>query len=91
MTTGAGREKARRIALQDEFEYYLAHQDEMVEQYNGKVVVLKGDTVLGVYDDEIEAIDETIKTYELGTFMVHRVTPGDAGHTQTFHSRVVFS
>ena len=79
------------IALMEEFEYYLAHQEEMVKLYNGKFIVLKGNTVLGAYDDELEAINETAKVCELGTFMVHMVSSDDAGHTQTFHSRAVFS
>ena len=76
------------IALQEEFNYYLAHQDELVRLYNGRFIVLKGHEVLGVYDERLEALSETAKEHEPGTFMVHRVTPGAAGHTQTFHSRV---
>jgi hypothetical protein len=32
--------------LVDAFEYYLAHQDEMVANYNGRVVAMKDRTVL---------------------------------------------
>ena len=28
--------------LKQEFDYYLAHQSEFVDQYDGKVVVIKG-------------------------------------------------
>ena len=78
-------------ALEEEFNYYLAHQEELVRLYNGRFIVVKGHEVLGAYDDRDEAIGETIKGHQLGTFMVHRVTPGDAGHTRTFHSRVKVS
>ncbi len=54
--------------LKSEFEFYLAHQGEFVNQYNGKVVVLKGHAVIGVYDDQATAVFETQKTEELGTF-----------------------
>lgn len=77
--------------LSDEFRYYLAHQDEFVQKYDGKFIVIKSDRLLGVYDDEIEAVQETRKTEEMGTFLVQRVTRGDEAYTQTFHSRVSFA
>lgn len=77
-------------ALQKEFEFYLAHQAEMVAKYDGKVIVIKNVDVLGAYDDELTAVTETQKTHELGTFLVQRVSEGNAAYSQTFHSRVVF-
>ncbi|HLF79466.1 MAG TPA: hypothetical protein VJB57_18445 [Dehalococcoidia bacterium] len=76
--------------LKKEFEYYLAHQDEMVEKYNGKFVVIKDGKVLGAYDDELRAVTETQKAHEPGTFLVQEVSPGSGAYTQTFHSRVAF-
>ena len=77
--------------LTREFEFYLAHQEEMVEQYDGKVIALKGGRVLGVYDSELAAVTELQKNHALGTFLVQRVTPGDSAYTQTFYSpRAVF-
>ena len=80
-----------RKRLQEEFEYYLAHQDEFVEQYDGKVVAIKDKQVLGVYDDEFTAVTETKKSHELGTFIVQRVSKGTAEYLQYYHSRAVFS
>ena len=79
--------------LEKEFEYYLSHQDEIVEKYDGKLVVISGGMVLGAYDDELTAISEAQKTHQLklGTFLVQQVSRGTAAYTQTFHSRAVFS
>jgi hypothetical protein len=77
--------------LQKEFEYYLAHQAELVEKYNGKFVVIKNCAVVGVYDDRVLAISETSKSHELGTFLVQKVSPGSEDYTQTYHSRVAFA
>jgi hypothetical protein len=77
--------------LQQSFEYYLAHQAELVQAYNGKYVVIIGDRVVGSYGSEAEAIAETLKSHDLGTFLVQRVEPGDASYTQSFHSRVSFA
>ena len=76
--------------LEKEFQFYLDHQDEMVEQYDGKFIVIQDGEVLGAYDDELTAITETKKSHELGTFLVQKVSKGESEYTQTFHSRVVF-
>jgi Family of unknown function (DUF5678) len=77
--------------LQKEFEYFRAHNAELLSKYNGKFVVIKDQQVIGDYDDELRAIEETRKQHELGTFLVQKVEPGDAGTSQTFHSRVTFA
>ena len=77
--------------LKAAFEWYLSHQAEMVEKHNGKVVVIKDQKVIGVFDTEREAVIETQKAHKLGTFLVQKVEPGTSGYTQTYHSRVAFS
>ncbi|HZE60921.1 MAG TPA: DUF5678 domain-containing protein [Burkholderiales bacterium] len=77
--------------LKKEFAYFLANQKEMVEKYNGKVVVIKDEKVIGVFETEAEAVSKTQKDHKLGTFLVQKVEPGTSGYTQTFHSRVAFS
>lgn len=77
--------------LETEFKYYLDHQDELVAQYDGKVLVIIGQQVVGVYEDEGEAVEKTAETHELGTFLVQRCSPGDGDYTAVFHSRVAFA
>jgi hypothetical protein len=77
--------------LKKEFQYYLDHQDELVSQYNGKVVVIKDQAVIGVFDSELLAVQETTKKHPLGTFLVQRCLPGKDSVTQVFHSRVAFA
>ncbi len=74
--------------LEKEFQYYKAHQKELVDKYEGKFIVIKGEQVIGVYESEIEAYEETKKIEELGTFLIQQVLPGKESYTQTFHSRV---
>lgn len=76
--------------LEKEFRYYLDHQEELVKRYNGKFIVIKGKKVIGAYDSEIEAVENTSETHPLGTFLVQKCEPGSDSYTQTFHSRVVF-
>jgi len=78
-------------ALQKEFDFYKAHQKELVKNYEGKYLVVKNQAVVGVYGTREEAIQESMKKYTLGTFLVQYVQSGENNHTQTFHSRVMFS
>ena len=77
--------------LEKEFNYYLDHQDELVKQYDGKFIVIKDNEVIAVFDSEIDAINETAKEHELGTFLVQKCESGSEAYTQSFHSRVVFA
>ncbi len=76
--------------LKDEFEYFLKHKEEFADKYNGKFIVIKEQEIIGVYDSELEAIEETSKKEQLGTFLVQKCEHGDSSITQTFHSRVSF-
>ena len=72
-----------------EFQYYLAHQAEFVRQYNGQYIVLQHEAVIGVFHSEVEAVNETIKTQPLGTFLVQKCEPGI--EIQVYHSRASFA
>ena len=77
--------------LEKEFNYYIEHQAELVQKYNGKYIVIIGEEVIGVYDTLPTAYHETAKSHLVGTFFIHLVGPGEENYTQTFHSRVAFS
>ena len=76
--------------FEEAFQYYLTHQDELVKQHDGRVVAIANGEILGVFDDELEAITEMQKTRELGTFLLQRVSAGVTAYSHTFHSRVTF-
>ncbi|GAH80075.1 unnamed protein product, partial [marine sediment metagenome] len=77
--------------LEKEFNYYLEHQDELVEKHNGKFIVIKNGEVIGAFDSELEAVEKTAEQHELGTFLVQKCEPGSESYTQTYHSRVSFA
>ena len=54
--------------IEQEFQYYKEHQKEFVDKYNGKVIVIVGDRVVGVYDNKLEAFEETKKVLKLERF-----------------------
>jgi len=78
--------------LQEEFKYYLDHQDELVKQHFGRYIVIKDEKVLGDFGSEVEAIlfaKNNLKL-EQGTFLVQHCMPGKENYTNFFHSRVMF-
>lgn len=77
--------------LARELEYFKQHQQELVEKYRGKFLVIKDQMVQGFYDSEMEAYSDAKKKFELGTFLIQQCLPGLESYTQTFHSRVVIS
>lgn len=74
--------------LQKEFEYYLAHQNELVKEYRGKYLVIKDQQVKSAHSSEIDAYKEASEKYPLGTFLIQLCEPGSESVTQTFYSRV---
>ncbi len=62
------------LDLHRERAYYLAHQDTLSQLYGGQFVVIKGEVVLGAYDDATWAAPQTRKRYAGGAFLVEKVT-----------------
>lgn len=75
--------------LLQEFNFYKENQDKLVAEYSEKYIVIVGSEVVGAYSSEDEAIRESLKSYELGKFLVQYVGSGSENFTQTFHSRVI--
>ena len=84
--------KSEAIAsvLAKEFNHYRAHQDEFVEKYDGKYIVLIDGNVVGIYDDDFTAVIQTQRSHKLGTFLVQKVANQDSENIPRFYSGVVF-
>ena len=76
--------------LEKEFQYYLDNQPELVKTHSGKCLVIKNQSVIGVFDTEQNAYLNTKKVHELGTFLIQKCEPGTAAYTQIFHGVVAF-
>ena len=74
--------------LDKEFKYFLQHKEDIKVNYMGKFIVIKDESILGAYDTQKDAIVDSLKTNELGTFLVQQVSNDDNIYTQNFHSRV---
>jgi len=74
--------------LEHEFRHYLEHQDEFASEYEGKVLVIKDQKVIGVYDSEAEALNQSILCHELGSFLIQACSKDPNSTVRTFLSRV---
>ena len=73
-----------------ELSFFIDHQAELVTKYGGKVLLLKGAAVAGVYNSPLEAYLDGQRKYAAGTFMIQPCEPGPAAYTVTIGSSEVF-
>ena len=69
--------------FQEELDFFKKNQDKLVEQYGGKVLVIKGNEVIGAYLTPLDAFNETVKKYEPGSFMIQPCKAGSDAYTVT--------
>lgn len=75
--------------LEKEFKYYLDNQSALVKKYNGKVIVIIGEEIIGVYSNKMDAYKKSIEDHESGTFLIMECTPGNDSYIITQRSRVL--
>jgi hypothetical protein len=76
--------------IHDEFTFYEAHQEEIVQGHLDDFVVIKDRQVLGYYKTEEDAFDSMIGE-ELGTFMVKRCQRPGSDIIEYFNNAVAFA
>jgi hypothetical protein len=72
--------------FQKELEFFKENQKDLVEKYSGKVLAIKGSDILGAYNTALDALKETTKEHELGSFMIQPCRPGTDAYTVTISS-----
>ena len=59
--------------LEKEFHYYLENRNQLIKEHGSRYIVIKADQVIGAYETQDEALEETLKSgHELGTFLMRR-------------------
>lgn len=58
-------------------DYFIEHQDELCEKYNGKRLLMRGASVVGAFDNFEDAVNEGRKLYGIGNFSVQKCIPGE--------------
>jgi hypothetical protein len=77
------------MLLQQQFQWYLDHQDELVKQYNGKYLVISGKAIVYSSENKEDACQKGLEMVGAGKFIVQLCTPGTEDYTRTFHTHRV--
>jgi hypothetical protein len=76
--------------IQDDFEYYTSHQEEIVRDHLGEFVVIKDSAVIGYFQEEAMAF-ESMKGNELETFIVKKCQSPGTDVVTYYNNRVAFA
>jgi hypothetical protein len=76
--------------MNEDFDFYTAHQDEIVNGHLNEYVVIQNARVAGYYKDQMDAFD-AMKSHELGTFMVKQCKPKGTDIITFHNSRLQFA
>jgi hypothetical protein len=76
--------------LKQELDFFIANQPTLASEYPGKVLVIKDQKVIGVYETELQAYVEAQKTNELGTFLIQPCESGAEAYTVTINYHEFF-
>jgi hypothetical protein len=74
-----------------ELQFFIANQRRLLAEHKGKTLVLRGEEVVGVYKDALEAYLEAVAKYEPGTFMIQPCVAGAGAYTATITSHNLFA
>ena len=73
------------------FEYFNENFKVLFEKHADKFLVIKDQSVIGIYDSFDEAYSDTIKREKLGTFLIQLCRNDDTTINQFYSSNVVFA
>jgi len=76
--------------VKDEFVFFEANQDEIVQGHIDEFVIIKDQKVCGYYNSEEDAFNSMIGN-ELGTFMVKRCQKTGTDVVKYFNNSVMFA
>jgi len=72
--------------FKEELDYFIKNQDMLVKEYKGKILILHGKSVYGVYDNIAQAYKKGKEELGLGSFMIQPCISGIDAYTVTINS-----
>ena len=60
--------------FETEYEHYLEIREELARTNNGKFVAIKGEEVLGVFEDYLQAANTVYLVHEKGTVLMQEIS-----------------
>jgi hypothetical protein len=72
--------------LKKDLEWYIENQRELSEKYNGKILLIVNQHLIGAFGSMQEAYATAIKAYTLGTFTLQPCSPDSDSYTLTLYT-----
>jgi hypothetical protein len=66
-----------------ELNFFIRNQEDLVRKYQGKALVIQGDTLRAVFDTPLEAYLHLERDHQLGKAMIQLCQPGPEAYTAT--------
>jgi hypothetical protein len=71
--------------FKEELDFFIRNQEELVKQYAGKALVIKGSEVSAVHETPLEAYIQVQRDQQLGKVMIQVCLPGPDAYTVTIN------
>lgn len=78
------------MMFEEELQFFIANQDQLVAQYAGQILILQGRQVVGAHPTLLAAYLDALRRFAPGTFMLQRCEPGPDAYTVTISTRDLF-
>ena len=72
--------------LEKEYEFYLKIREELAQKDDGRFVAIKGEEVLGIYDDYLQAANTVYVEHERGTVLMQQISKDANTLVVTLHT-----
>ncbi|MGH9698605.1 MAG: hypothetical protein ACRD5R_00465 [Candidatus Acidiferrales bacterium] len=72
--------------LKKDLKWYIENQRDLSEKYNGKILLIVNQQLIGAFDSMQDAYGTAIKTYTLGAFTLQPCSPDPDSYTLTLYS-----
>lgn len=70
----------------DDFHWFLEQYDSLYKKYGKKFFAIRKKKILGIYDSEIEAINNLLNTYQIGEYIIQECNGDESGYTNYISS-----
>ena len=78
-------------AMKKNLEFYIEHQGELVSQFNGRVLLIHDQKIVGDYESKSEAYFYARDRFGPNTFSIIECSPGEEGYSVNYRTVNRFS
>ena len=64
-----------------DFKWFVSIYYDLYKKNGHKYYAIRNKTILGMYDNQKDALDTILKTYPLGTFLIQECNGDESGYT----------